>query len=118
MYKKMKSKKVVLTLIVVITLSVTINNAAADAVPDANPGPKPDAKPGPKPEPESQPDPEAKPKFVSDDGIIFDDDAIILVSPIQKNPENRSPRQYRGQPAQQRTASGSSQTAKDLVSGK
>ena len=71
------------------------------------------------PEPEADSEAEADARFVSDgDGIILDDDAIILVSPGQKNFENRSPRQYRGRQEHQRAGTGNSQTAKDLVSGK
>ena len=103
-------------------------NQLTVAFPEASPGPMadpeadpvPDASPSPEPGPES--DPEAQPRFVSglNEGVIFDDDAIILVSPGQKNSENRAPRQYKGNPVKQtaRAATGSSQTAKDLVSGK
>ena len=111
----------------ILILLICTSNHLILAFPEASPGPKPDpeaepvpdASPSPEPGPES--DPEAQPRFVSnlDEGIIFDDDAIVLVSAGQKNPENRAPRQYKGNPVKQpaRAATGASQTAKDLVSG-
>ncbi len=98
----MKSKTLITIFVIILATSVSM----ADAKPEADPVP--------------EAAPEARPKLVvpgSNDELIIDEDAIILVNPISKNPENRAPRQYRGQLATQQQRSGASQTAKDLVSG-
>jgi len=109
---KSKTQLFIFALILSASIQVSVGEAEAEANPEANA----DAEPVP------EAAPEGRPKLVvpgSDDELIIDEDAIILVNPIQKNTENRAPRQYRGQLAtqQQRSASGASQTAKDLVSG-
>jgi hypothetical protein len=96
---KMKVKRWALAFILA-SICARSGNAEADAEAEAKPDTDPDT------------------RFLTDDGLIFDDDAIVLVSPGTKNTENRAPRQYRGRHDQQRTAAGSGQSAKDLVSGK
>ena len=103
-----KTLFIIFVCILSASIQVSVGEAEADAKPEADPIP--------------EAAPETRPKLVvpgSEDELIIDEDAIILVNPISKNPENRAPRQYRGQLAtqQQRSASGASQTAKDLVSG-
>ena len=90
-----------MNLLNLVLLLLLVGKVSADA----------EAKPTPESEPNSDPDP----RFVTSDGLIIDNDAIV----VSADQESRSPRQYRGRQAQQpqRTAASGSQTAKDLVSG-